>query len=277
MFKIMNEEAPNYLINLIPKHNQTIRTRNGHIPIFHCRTDCFKYSFFPSTLKDWFNLDNNIGNSESISVFKSRLLSLIRPVQNSVFNIFEPKGLILLTHLRLGFSHLNEHRFRHNFENCINSSCSCSLVAEDTLHYLLQCHHFSQYRFDLMNSVKSVLDNFESLSDNDKKNILLYGDSRLGNNKNKVILEATLNCIQNSGVFSGSLFEYRLFLFVFYTEYSHPKLNHHMSLIFHAYNVLLTFFTFFIDLYFNILIFPRLHKIYLGHCCMFLLFYLVFM
>ena len=52
MFKIMNEQAPNYLINLIPKRNQTIRTRNSHTPIIHCRTDCFKYSFFPSTLRD---------------------------------------------------------------------------------------------------------------------------------------------------------------------------------------------------------------------------------
>ena len=44
-----------------------------------------------------------------------------------------------------------------------------------------------------MNSVKSVLDNFKSLSDNTKKEILLYGDSRLDNNKNKFILETTLN------------------------------------------------------------------------------------
>ena len=93
IFKIMKEEAQNYLINSIPKCNQTIRTRNGHIPIFHCRTDYFKYSFFPCTLKDWFNLDNNIRNSESISVFRSRLLSLIRPVQKSVYNIFNTKGL----------------------------------------------------------------------------------------------------------------------------------------------------------------------------------------
>ena len=45
MFKIMREEAPNHLIKLIPKCNQTIRTKNSHIPIFHCRTDCFKYFF----------------------------------------------------------------------------------------------------------------------------------------------------------------------------------------------------------------------------------------
>ena len=58
-----------------------------------------------------------------------------------------------------------------------------------------------------MNSVKSVLDNFESVPDNIKKEILLYGDSRLDNNKNKFILEATLNNIKTSERFSGSLFE----------------------------------------------------------------------
>ena len=139
-------------------------------------------------------------------VFDNRLLLFICPVQNSVFNIFGPKGLKLLTWLRLGFSHLNEHRFRHNFENSANPLCSCSLEAEDTLLYLLHFHHFNQHRLDLKNSVKSVLANFESLSDNIKKEILLYGDSRLDNNKNNFVLEATLNYIKISERFSGSLF-----------------------------------------------------------------------
>ena len=47
MFKIMNEETPKYLTNLTPKGQQTIVTRNSSIPTFYCRTDCFKYSFFP--------------------------------------------------------------------------------------------------------------------------------------------------------------------------------------------------------------------------------------
>ena len=66
---------------------------------------------------------------------------------------------------------------------------------------------FLQYRLDLINSVKSILDNFESLPDNDKKDILSYGDSHLDNNKNKYILKATLNYIKNSEIFSGSFFE----------------------------------------------------------------------
>ena len=41
-----------------------------------------------------------------------------------------------------------------------------------------------------MNSVKSVIINFESMTDNRKRDILLYGDSRFDENKNKIILEA---------------------------------------------------------------------------------------
>ena len=74
----------------------------------------------------------------------------------------------------------------------MNTLGSCSLEIEDTLHYLLPCHHFNHIRLDLMNSVKSVYDNFESLPDKDKKDILLYDDSRLDRIKNKFILEVTL-------------------------------------------------------------------------------------
>ena len=47
-----------------------------------------------------------------------------------------------------------------------------------------------------MNSVNSVVNSCESLSDIDKKEILLYGDPRLDYNKNKFISEATLNYIK---------------------------------------------------------------------------------
>ena len=135
-------------------------------------------------------------------------MSFIRPVQNNIFNIFDPIGLKFLTRLQLGFSYLNEHRFRRNFQDCMNPLCSCSLEIEDTLHYLLHCHHFNHIRIDLMNSVKSVYDNFEPLSDKDKKDILLYGDSRLNRIKKKnFILEATLTYIKNYERFCGSLCE----------------------------------------------------------------------
>ena len=89
----------------------------------------------------------------------------------------------------------------------MNGLCFSSLVIEDISHYLLHCHHFSQYRIDLMNIGKSILENFESLSDNVKKDILLYGDSRLDGNKNEFILEATLTYIKSTDRFSGSILD----------------------------------------------------------------------
>ena len=43
-----------------------------------------------------------------------------------------------------------------------------------------------------MNSVKSICDNFESLSEN-IEDLLLYGDSQFDENKNKIILKATIS------------------------------------------------------------------------------------
>ena len=147
------------------------------------KVDCFKNHFFLSTLNDWYKWNETIRNSKLISIFKSKLLSFIRPLESNVYNIFDLTVLTFLTCLRLGFSHLNEHRLRHNFQDCINPLCSCSLEIEDTSHDLLHCHHFSQYRIDLLNNVKSVLENFESLSGNLKKDILLYDDPRLDGNE----------------------------------------------------------------------------------------------
>ena len=61
-------------------------------------------------------------------------------------------------------------------------------------------------RTDLMNSVNSVFQNFEFMSDN-KKDLLLFGDSRFDENKNKVTLEATITFIKKPERFTGCLFE----------------------------------------------------------------------
>ena len=58
-----------------------------------------------------------------------------------------------------------------------------------------------------MNSVNSIIPNFESMNDNVKKDILLFGDSRFDDNKNKIILETTINFLKNTKRFSQSLFE----------------------------------------------------------------------
>ena len=63
-------------------------------------------------LYEWSQPSPEIQNSESIAVFKSKLLKL--------FNVNDPEGVKYLTRLHLCFSHLNEHKFRHGFLDTLN-------------------------------------------------------------------------------------------------------------------------------------------------------------
>ena len=89
----------------------------------------------------------------------------------------------------------------------MNPVCSFSLAIEDTFHYPLHCHHFTLHRIDLMNSVKSICNNFESMTDKNKINLLLYRDSRFDENKNKFLLQLPTKYIKATERFSGSLFD----------------------------------------------------------------------
>ena len=81
-----------------------------------------------------------------LSVSKKHLLKEIRPDPHPVYNFCKPIELELLTRLRLGLSHLNEHRFNHNFENCVNPLCTCSLQAETTSHFFFALPLLSSYQ-----------------------------------------------------------------------------------------------------------------------------------
>ena len=123
-----------------------IHARNR--PFFNCRTDCFKYSFFPNSLSEWSQLVPEIQNSEFIVVFKSKLLSFIRPSNRSIFSVNDPEGVKYLTRLRLRFSHLIEHKFRHGFLDTLNPLCNCRLDVEDNEHFQYHCFDIvSFFRF----------------------------------------------------------------------------------------------------------------------------------
>ena len=149
MYKIINLGIPKYLTDLIPLNVKLVAILEIEMSFFHCRTESFKNSFSPYTIEAWYSLDPSIINSNSLEVFKSKLLAFIRPVQRSIYNVFKPQGLKFLTRLRLELSHLNEHRFRHNFKDCTNPLCSCSLEVENTLHFFMR-FHYSTFRMDLI-------------------------------------------------------------------------------------------------------------------------------
>ena len=62
-------------------------------------------------------------------------------------------GEKLLIHLRLRFSHLNEHKFIHGFGDAVNPMYECNAESEDTEHFLLRCHFYSTQRFEFFNNI----------------------------------------------------------------------------------------------------------------------------
>ena len=122
---------------------------------------------------------------DSVHILAHALINLCCPLwaaiifysssSKQIYNIFD-LGLKFLTRLWLDLSHLNEHRFRHNFQDYMNPLCSCSLELKDTSHYLLHYDHLHLYhqRIDLNSSVKSICDNFGPISDNNKNDVFIW-------------------------------------------------------------------------------------------------------
>ena len=158
IFHVQNNEKSSTRISKKP--NSKAQAKTQEIFIFQVtihEQSILNLLFFPVSLEEWFHLDPSIRNSVTINAFKQKLLPFTCPLENSVFNIFDPEGLKIFTRLGLGSSHLNEYRFRHNFEECLIPLCTCSLETENTAHYLLHCHHSTFFLIDLTNNVKTVL------------------------------------------------------------------------------------------------------------------------
>ena len=70
-------------------------------------------------------MDGGIRNSPTISSFKNAILKFLRPNANPVFSVSDNMGVVYLNRLRVGFSHLREHKFNHNFADTLDPFCSC--------------------------------------------------------------------------------------------------------------------------------------------------------
>ena len=153
-FKILKGQFPEYLFRILSSVGKAYNTRtNGKIPLFSGKHNFFINSFFPSTIIEWNNLDLKIRNSKTFSAFKKSILKFIRPSSNSVFKYHSPKGVKLITRLRLDLGHLCEHKFWHNFQDTLNPICSCGDDIETTVHYLLHCSNYVDERRTLLDNL----------------------------------------------------------------------------------------------------------------------------
>ena len=131
-------------------------TGNIHDTLLNTKHNFSKNSFFLPTIIEWNNLDPDLRKSENFSFFKSNILKFIRPSPNSIYNCHNPRGICLITRLRLSLSHLREHKFKHGFHDTLNPLCSCGKYVEYTEHFLLHCPQFSNERHTLLSTLGNL-------------------------------------------------------------------------------------------------------------------------
>ena len=128
-----------------------------------------------------------------------------RPHANSTYRIHNLVGIRLLTRLRLGLSHLNEHKFRHNFADCVNPLCSSSIKREITIHFFLHGRNFLNIRKKLFDKIKLLDETLLQLNDESLITVLLFGSNIHNEQVNVQILNASIDYIIDSDRFTGSL------------------------------------------------------------------------
>ena len=197
--KVYNLKSPKHLFNPIPSVNRFYDTRNNtNAPSFNCRTEYFKNSFFQNVITEWNKLAINIKCMKSYTAFKNALLNFILSKHVDTFGIYNPTGLQLLTRLQLGFSHLNEHKFRHTFGDFHNPLCKFKLEPETTARFFLRYHLFQVERTTVLNNINGIDERIISGNTSILDQILLCGNENYNHGTNKKILLSTINfCIDS--------------------------------------------------------------------------------
>ena len=125
-----------------------------------------------------------------------------------------PYGLKLLTRLRLGLSHMRYHKFRYNFQDCINPICACGLDRETTTHFLLHCPLFQSARQYLLRlrliipqylNIKKIDESILKKLDKLITKTLLYDNDKFDMSRNKSIILSTIEFIVSTERFGNSL------------------------------------------------------------------------
>ena len=102
-------------------------------------------------------------------------------------------------------SHLREHKFKHNFQDCLNTIGSCGLDIESTSHFLLHCPSFNVERYTLLSTLNKIDCKLLELTKSSLSQTLLYDNTLFDKEINTLILNATIEYILSTGKFEEPL------------------------------------------------------------------------
>ena len=123
-----------------------------------------------------------------------------------MFGCHNLKGIKYLTRLRLGLTHLYEHKFKNNFQDTLNPLCTCGCGVENTCHFLPRNPNFLPERNTILNKIINIDSNILSQADATIiTKIFLFGNSKYSNEINLQILNASIDFILTSKRFAELL------------------------------------------------------------------------
>ena len=125
---------------------------------------------------------------------------------NSIYNIHNLLGVKYLTRLRIGFSHLKQHKFKHNVQDSVDPMCSCSSGIETTIHLFLHCANFNIQRQTLFDKIGTIDANILTENEDSIVNTLLFGKPNCENSCNKAMLNASIEYILSTERCNNPLF-----------------------------------------------------------------------
>ena len=135
-----------------------------------------------------------------------QIFKFIKPNRNSTFNVHSPCGVKLHTILQVGLSLLRDKKLRQNFQDYLDSFCSCGWHIETTIH----CFHNNKTKFHCFPYCSNYSDQiktlFEKVTKNIRKSLLneiyaavvgtfLFGLSDLNVEDNALLIESTIEDI----------------------------------------------------------------------------------
>ena len=162
---------------MIPTTNTHYTFRNSDKTPYFKTTHIFFNSFFPSVIIEWNKLDPSLRRCDSYNVFKSNILKFIRPSSNSFFDCHNPIGIKYITRIRLGLSHLREHKFKHSFQDTLNPICNCSTYVEWAIYFFLHCPLNSNERRTLLSNLVKIDHTLFDNTNFSLTEILLFGNT----------------------------------------------------------------------------------------------------
>ena len=169
MYKILNGQTPKYLQDLIPNRPNEQGRRNLRsdanklLPIPIARTESFRRSFIPTSIRTWNNLDKRIRESPSLTAFKDYFRTK-NDDQTNLYSSGKRWPSIHHARLRIGCSKLNAH-LSLNLHVIPSPQCRCGHPLEDPKHYFFVCPLFYAQRNTLMDTIALLSDNLTKCVD----------------------------------------------------------------------------------------------------------------